>query len=168
MVAPATVPYPRRILCATDFSPSSRRALEHAVALARPARAEVTVLHVVPLPIPSVDSDDEPDWMPPGPGERSEGLERLRHFAEPAEAAGLSTRILLREGIPSEEILSAAAELHPDLIVMGTHGLRGLPRLLGSHAARVVRQAPCPVLTASLDEEAPEAARPSSATRGAP
>jgi len=141
---------PERILCATDFTPCSRRALEYAVALARPARAELAVLHVLPFPLPSVDSDDEPDWMPAGPGGRSEVLERMRRFAAPAEAAGLPTRLLVREGIPGDEILRVAADLEPDLIVMGSHGRRGLSRLLGSQAARVLHKAPCPLLTVSL------------------
>jgi universal stress protein A len=148
-------PYPTRILCTTDFTPFSRRALEYAIALARPAAAEITVLHVLPLPLPSVDSDDEPDWMPAGLGGRSEVLEQMRRFAEPAEAAGLRTRAVLRVGIPSDEILRAIAELEPDLLVMGSHGRRGLQRLVGSHAARVLRLAPCPVLTVSLLEGAP-------------
>jgi nucleotide-binding universal stress UspA family protein len=150
-----TLPYPTRILCTTDFTPFSRRALEYAIALARPAAAEITVLHVLPLPLPSLDSDDEPDWMPAGLGGRSEVLERMRRFAEPAEAAGLRTRAVLRVGIPSDEILRAIAELEPDLLVMGSHGRRGLQRLVGSHAARVLRLAPCPVLTVALPEGAP-------------
>ncbi len=72
MTSAATSPvrYPSRILCATDFSDFSRRALEYAIALARPVRSEITLLHVLLLPLPSLNSDDEPDWMPPGPGAR--------------------------------------------------------------------------------------------------
>jgi nucleotide-binding universal stress UspA family protein len=153
-------PYPTRILCATDFTPFSRHALEYAIALARPAAAEITILHVLPFPLPSIDSDDEPDWMPPGPGGRTEALEQLRRFAEPAEAAGLRARTLLRMGVPSDEILRAVTELEPDLVVMGSHARRGLERLIGSHAVRVLRLAPCPVLTVSLHEGAAPADTP--------
>lgn len=151
-MVPATdsLRYPIRILCPTDFTPFSRRALEYAIALARPAGAEITLLHVLLLPLPSSDTDDEPDWMPPGPGQRSTLLEQMRRFAEPADAAGLPIRLVLREGIPADEILSRAASLETDLIVMGSHGRRGFERwILGSHAGRVLRLAPCPVLTVS-------------------
>ncbi len=87
-------------------------------------------------------------------------LEQMRRFAEPAEAAGLTTRTLLRVGIPPDEILRAVAKLAPDLVVMGSHGRRGLERLVGSHAARVVRLAPCPVLTVTMREGAATAEQP--------
>lgn len=140
------VHYPRRILCPTDFTPFSRRALEHAIALARPVGGEITLLHVLLLPLPSIDSDDEPTWMPPGPSPRSELLQQMRCFTEPADAAGLATRLVLRDGVPGDEIVRAASALDADLIVMGSHGRRGLDRLLGSHAERVLRTAACPVL----------------------
>jgi len=139
--------YPQRFLCPTDFSPFSRRALQHAIALALPAKAEITLLHVALLPLPSIDSDDAPDWMPPERGARSELLEQMRLFANPAVAAGLTTHLLLREGYPGDEIVRTACALDTDVIVMGTCGRRGLQRLLGSHAEHVLRTARCPVLT---------------------
>jgi nucleotide-binding universal stress UspA family protein len=142
---------PTRILCPTDFSPHSRRALEYAIALARPLAAEIVVLHVCLLPIPCREADDNcVDWMPPERDLRSEMLERVRGFSAPADAAGLPTRLLLREGNPADEILQTARSLHSDLIVMGSHGRRGFERwILGSHAERVLRMATCPVLTIS-------------------
>jgi nucleotide-binding universal stress UspA family protein len=162
MTSAATSPvhYPARILCATDFSDFSRRALEYAVALARPVRGEITLLHVLLLPLPSVNSDDEPDWMPPGPGPRSELLERMRRFAAPAEAAGVTIRSELRDGLPGDEIVRAARTMDADLIVMGSHGRRGLGRVLGSHAERVLRTAPCPVLLACRSVDATPAEAP--------
>jgi nucleotide-binding universal stress UspA family protein len=110
MTSTATSPihYPTRILCATDFSDFSRRALEYAIAIARPVGGEITLLHVLLLPLPSIESDDEPDWMPPGPGPRSELLERMRRLARPAETAGLTIRRELRHGLPGDEIVRAA------------------------------------------------------------
>jgi nucleotide-binding universal stress UspA family protein len=140
------VHYPTRILCPTDFSDCSRRALEYAIALARPVRAEITLLHVLLLPLPSIDSDDEPDWMPPGQSAASELLEQMRCFAKPALAAGLTIRTVLRDGLPGDEIVRSALSIDTDLIVMGSHGHRGLDRLLGSHAEHVLRTAPFPVL----------------------
>jgi len=64
-------------------------------------------------------------------------------WSRPALRAGAR-----RIGSPAEEILRLAGEAHADLIVLGTHGRRGLSHfLLGSVAERVLRQAPCPVLT---------------------
>jgi universal stress protein A len=55
---------------------------------------------------------------------------------------------VLRDGVPAGEIVEAAAAERADMIVIGTHGRTGLGRfLLGSVAERVVRTAPCPVLT---------------------
>ena len=60
---------------------------------------------------------------------------------------------MLRQGFASEQILAAARELGADLIVMGTHGRRGVPRMLiGSAAEKVVRQSPIPVLIVRLSE----------------
>lgn len=162
MTATATSPisYPRRILCPTDFTPFSRRALEYAIALARPVGGEIVVLHVLLLPLPSVDSDDGLDWMPPEPSPLVELLQQMRRFADPAEAAGLATRLVLRDGLPGDEIVRAARSLETDLIVMGSHGRRGLDRLLGSHAERVLRTASGPVLLVGGSAEATPAEAP--------
>jgi nucleotide-binding universal stress UspA family protein len=151
--------YPRRILCPTDFSPGSRRALQYAIAVASPPRAEIVVLHVLQLPLPAEDTA-MPVWMPPEPGLRTALLERMARFAAPADAAGLVTRFELHEGDPADEILKATDELKADLIVMGSHGRRGVVRwVLGSHATRVRELATCPVLTVSgsLPEEEADA-----------
>ena len=139
-----------KILCPTDFSPFSRRALEYAIALAQPLRAEITFLHVCLMPLPYVANDYVTDWMPEEPSLTIQLHAQLRRFAAPAEAAGIRCEQLLREGDPADEILRAAASLDPDLIVMGSHGRRGLESwILGSHAERVLRTASCPVLTVS-------------------
>jgi len=140
---------PSHVLCPTDFSPFSRRALAYAIALARPASAKLTVLHVSPLRLPSAGDDVLPEWMPEVPSSATQLLDELRQFAEPARAAGLPTELLIRDGDPGDEIVRTARSLGVDLIAMGSHGRRGLQRLLGSHAERVLRSAPCPVLTVS-------------------
>lgn len=143
------IPVPSHVLCPTDFSPFSRRALAYAIALARPAAAKLTVLHVSPLPLPSADDDVLPEWMPDVPSSADQLLDELRRFAEPAHAAGLPTEMLMRDGDPGDEIVRTARSLGVDLIAMGSHGRRGFQRLLGSHAERVLRTAPCPVFTVS-------------------
>ena len=65
-----------------------------------------------------------------------------------ARAEGRAARSALRAGVPHHEIVALARDEHADLIVIGTHGRGGMSRLLlGSVADRVVRLAPCPVLT---------------------
>lgn len=150
----------RRILCPTDFSDFSRRALEHAVALARWYEADVTLLHVVPF-VPSTAT------FPPGvspltfePITHDRILEELKRFAEPVAAAGVRSDVVLRDGNATGEILDLAKTLPADLVVLGTHGRGGFERLvLGSVAEKVLRKACCPVLTVPLPaEEAPAAA----------
>lgn len=71
---------------------------------------------------------------------------RLHHFQTPGLNAGVKYRLV--QGEAADEILRLAQELDCDLIVMGTHGRKGLPRLLlGSVAEKVLREATCPVLT---------------------
>jgi nucleotide-binding universal stress UspA family protein len=122
--------------------------LRHAIAVGQAGGAELTILHVFLLPLPSVENDFPVDWMPAEPSLREEIYERLRVFSKPATDAGLKTRLVLVEGNPADEILTAARDHRIDLIVMGSHGRRGFQRfVLGSHAERVLRMAPCPVLT---------------------
>lgn len=142
----------RRILCPTDFSPFSLRALAYAVALARPARARIVLLHVCVLPLPDSGADYVPEWVTEEPGMRAQLLEKLRTFGRPALEAGLRVDLLLEEGNPADEILRAAASVNADLIVLGSHGRRGVEMwILGSHAERVVRSSTCPVLIVSGD-----------------
>jgi nucleotide-binding universal stress UspA family protein len=140
---------PAVILCPTDFGGHARHALAYAAALAGPANAAIALMHVTPLPLPSVEDDELPDWMPDGVSPGTLLLDEMQKLAAPLRAAGLTTHIHVREGVPGEEILRAASELDADLIAMGTHGRRGLRKLLGSHAEHVLRFATCPVLTVS-------------------
>jgi nucleotide-binding universal stress UspA family protein len=146
----------RRILCPTDFSSLSARALDHAIALAGWYDAGLTVLHVSPL-MPSVSGTSslaiDPITLEPRGRERM--VERVREFAAPALKAGLDTRCLLREGPIVADIVAQARQEGADLVALGTHGYGGLRRLLlGSVAEKVLRQAPCPVLTVAGAAEA--------------
>ena len=132
------------VLCPTDFSEFSRRAVEHAIALARCDGAKLTFLHVYPFlaPLPA----DAP-YFPSGLPLVAEMRARLV-----ADLGGTA------EGDPSEEILRQARTLTADLIVMGTHGRRGFDGwMLGSVADRVVHKARCAVLTVPRP---PEGAHP--------
>lgn len=73
---------------------------------------------------------------------------QLNRLANDAKKAGVRATTLLRDGDPVDQIVRAARSTRADLIVVGTHGRRGLPKFfLGSVAERVVATAPCPVLT---------------------
>jgi nucleotide-binding universal stress UspA family protein len=142
----------RRILCPLDFSRFSHHALEQAVALAREFGAEISALHVfafapVAETVPAVGSIPmEP--MRLAPPQRAALTAELREFAEGVEAEGVTIHRTLHEGSPETRIVEHAKAWKADLIVMGTHGRTGFERLLlGSVTEKVLRKAPCPVLT---------------------
>jgi nucleotide-binding universal stress UspA family protein len=151
----------RRILCPTDFSDCARRALEHAAALAGWYEARLTVLYVSSL-TPSVVGF--PPMVSPitlEPLSRERLLEQLRAFAGPALAAGVQCDFAIREGPAAREIAEEARACAADLVVIGTHGRGGFERLvLGSVTEKVLRKAPCPVLTVSPPAEGVVPRRP--------
>jgi nucleotide-binding universal stress UspA family protein len=128
-----------RILIATDFSLCSLHALGHGEELARKLGAEILLLHVEAVPVAGSQVVDV----------SHEAAERqLTATADRLRSYHLRVRTLLRTGAADEEILNAADAERASLIVMGTHGRKGVARvLLGSDAERVLRSAPCPVLT---------------------
>lgn len=148
----------RHILCATDLSHSSKDALRYAVALARETGAALTVLHVVepavtPTPWFTRYSDTEAEFARKVV-EREQAAARdvlATLVAEAQSGIGpeaLKPSLVVRVGVVSDVILSTAAEVGADLVVVGTHGRRGLQHLLlGSIAERIVRTSPVPVLT---------------------
>jgi nucleotide-binding universal stress UspA family protein len=140
----------KRILIATDFSPSSEAAWRMAASLASVYHAELLLLHVVALLYYDVayanvaGAEEE---------EQRRCTERLQAQARMAAAQGLTVVPLIRTGRPGETIADCARDEHVDLVVVGTHGRHGLNRLiLGSVAERVVRLAPCNVLTVRVKD----------------
>jgi nucleotide-binding universal stress UspA family protein len=132
----------RTILHPTDFSDRSAPAFALACSLARDHGARVIILHVIPPPgsHAEVIARQEPNSY------RAEASDRLYRVRAPDGTVDLDHR--LSDGDPGAEILRVAEDEGCDLIVMGTHGRTGLPRLLtGSVAEEVVRRAPCPMLT---------------------
>lgn len=137
------------ILVPIDFSDFSRRALEFAAAFATQFQASVVLVHVVePMAFP------ENCISLPAPTDDINGSlikaadDRLAAECRALEKQGIEVKPLSRLGRPYLEIADAARELGADLIVLATHGHTGLRHvLLGSTAERVVRHAPCPVLT---------------------
>jgi nucleotide-binding universal stress UspA family protein len=147
-----------QILCPVDLSDVSRHALDHARAFARWYRAGVTVLEVVWAGLPPIAF---PGAISGGPAvpvltdeQRAELTRELATFAGGEEHPG--ERLRIAEGPILPAILHAADGLPADLIVLGTHGLSGIDRLLlGSVTDKVLRTAPCPVLTIPPRETKP-------------
>jgi nucleotide-binding universal stress UspA family protein len=138
-----------RILCPTDLSDISRRAFDHGLALARFYRAEVELAYVVEplLPGPSAPAT-YPPWAILDPALRTRLENALAELARPARDLGVAARPVVHEGGVVAEIVARARDWPADLVVMGTHGRGGFEHLvLGSVTEKVLRKAPCPVLT---------------------
>ncbi len=156
----------KRICCATDFSEPSRIAMLEAAELARRFEGELELVHVhVPPPAMGTEVLATPIALPESaPAESAEALATWRDEAE--RLLGRTVRARLLAGEPASEILRHAREREIDLVVVGTHGRRGLRRLvLGSVAERIVREAPCAVVVGRrreqiVAEEIPEKAAP--------
>ena len=141
------MPRIERILCPVDFSETSRHAIEHAGAIAGWYGARLNVLHVyspIFMPVPGL----------PAPTNRVPDVERQRvhdeaeAFVRASGIADVDLDVCVAIGQPVAVVLERAATLATDLIVMGTHGASGFEHLiLGSVAEKVLRRAPCPVLT---------------------
>jgi nucleotide-binding universal stress UspA family protein len=134
----------KHILVATDFSEASRGAIEVAQEMVRDSGAVLTVTHTCELP--GFDAPGVPAEVltPLIEGARKKLDEALRPIRKEVPGASAALRI----GVPWEQILALAEEVRADLVIMGTHGRRGLAHaLMGSVAERVVRVAPVPVLT---------------------
>lgn len=151
----------KRILCPTDFSKFSFRAADYAVALAKHYDGEVHFVHVVPEVL--LHPDQYPYLVEPvrtEPEVRRRAHDRLDAFVALTRAEDIGSRFSVKEGSPVATLLSVAEEEDSDLICLGTHGREGVERLvLGSVTEKVLRKAPCPVLTISEPGEE-EAIRP--------
>jgi nucleotide-binding universal stress UspA family protein len=142
----------QRILWPTDFSTGAEHAFPYAAALAQWHEAELHLLNVR-----EGDEAARTDMTAKFPVS-TDALAPLLEGEEEASAVDLSALALVQEQVdapsPADAIVSYAEEQDVDLVVAGTHGRRGLQRLLiGSVAEELVRRAPCPVLAVRADEE---------------
>jgi universal stress protein A len=137
------------IVYATDFSESARPAEDEALLLARAFGDDVVFVHVATeTPLYGEGGLGMADVRGVYDAQRRWATDALTARVAAARAAGVCARFSLRVGTPPEEIVAAAAEEKARMIVVGTHGRSGLDRLLlGSVAERVIRRAPCPVVT---------------------
>jgi nucleotide-binding universal stress UspA family protein len=130
----------QNILVPIDFSDCSKKALEYAIPFAKQFGAELKLLHVVE-PYPAVPE------MGPYDCENIEDATRELEKLRKSFSNSVPCSVYVRTGPPQFEIAIAASELDADLIIISTHGRKGLARMfLGSTTEKVVRSAPCPVL----------------------
>ena len=138
-----------RILVPTDFSTCAEAAWSLARRLAGATGAELVLAHVLvetPLYAEGPFSMDRAQHV--YEAARKWGEEALEDWVAKSRSGGSGARAVMRTGVPYQEIVALADGEQADLIVIGTHGRGGIDRaLLGSVADRVVRLAPCPVLT---------------------
>ena len=134
----------KTILCPIDLGPNTGLTLDAARLLAEDSKAKLILFHVVPLPLEVVG---QPLLVEPLSFAQDEARARMEDLAKglglnvPCEAVAVI-------GDPPHEIIRAIDEHDADLVVMATHGRKGLSHFfLGSVAARVVRESPVPVLT---------------------
>jgi nucleotide-binding universal stress UspA family protein len=149
------MPAPSRILVPVDLSEGSLGLLNYAVQLARPFNASVDVINVWEPP-----QYVAPDLLVAAPGWNAQSLEQmamdtakkeLETLVRKVENPPVPLRVQVEVGEAASTVLRVAEEGKHDLIIMGTHGRRGLPRLLmGSVAQKVVSRSSCPVLTLHL------------------
>ena len=139
----------KKVLVPIDFSDYSKSALNYAVNFAKHFNAELFLIYVVEpviyppdfsmgqIAIPSIDLDMDK--------RANEELENLARKQIPKE---LSTKTIVKTGKPFVEIIDTAKQIDADIIIIATHGHSGVEHILfGSTAEKIVRKAPCPVLT---------------------
>ncbi len=138
----------KKILVPIDFSDYSLKALDYAIDFAAVTKAELFIVNVIePIVyptdftmgevVPTFESTIEVNFS-----------DQLKKIAEEKIGDKLKYHLLTKEGRPFLEIISAANETDADLIIIATHGHTGMEHILfGSTAEKVVRKAPCPVLS---------------------
>jgi nucleotide-binding universal stress UspA family protein len=137
-----------RILCPVDFSEPSARAYDSAQSLAQYYHVKLFLQHVVDFVLPSYAYYADAVYITElFETIRDEAQKQLQDFAKSQTRTGVEPECFVHEGGVTDSILSFAAARKVDLIVMGTHGLKGVDRAtLGSATEKVLRKAHCPVL----------------------
>jgi nucleotide-binding universal stress UspA family protein len=143
---------PKQILVPTDLSEGAEQALDYACALARTLGAQVHLLNVIGIPsfgVPELGLAMATTMIDQQVVDSQTAIDLLAQTKCNARVG----QVLVKTGDARDVINETAKQLGIDLIVMGTHGRRGISRaLLGSVAENVVRTAPCAVLTVRLRE----------------
>ncbi len=137
------------ILCPIDFSDASRKAVRYAHEFAVTMRAQIFLLNVVDIPIESILNNVQLDE-----DLEKSAQENLDVVKNELLSEGLRVESAVKIGDPAEVIIDHTAKLDVNLIIMGSHGKKGLSRLImGSVAETVLRNADCPVLIVKKHEK---------------
>jgi nucleotide-binding universal stress UspA family protein len=139
----------RKVLIPIDFSDYSKKALGYCVDFAKKFNAEITLVYVIEPAIYPADLSMGQMVIPQPEIDHTENSKKeLEELAKTEIGNQLSYNTTVKTGKPFIEIIETASEIDADLIIMSTHGHTGVEHLLfGSTAEKVVRKAPCPVLT---------------------
>lgn len=137
----------KKILCPIDHSDCSKEALRYAVSFAMKDEAKLYLLHVID--IRSFDeSIDAMSKQIPDDETLNQLKTKLLDCIPEEIRSGMDVEAIVVQGIPFAEIISTARKENIDMIVIGSHGRTGIAHImLGSVSEKVVRKAPCPVLT---------------------
>ena len=142
----------KTILFPTDFSNGARAALDYALSLARDYKARLILLYVI-------QDVSIAEWYIPSTLSVADLIEDMQKsawkemdkWAEEAAAKVKDVEKVVVRGVPFVEVIKVAKDRSVDMIVIGTHGRTGIDHMLfGSTAEKVVRKAPCPVLTVRI------------------
>jgi nucleotide-binding universal stress UspA family protein len=138
----------KRILVPVDFTETSDKALEYAAELDKKFDSAITVVHAYQIPVYGFPDGAYIATADIATQIANVAQTRLDALREAYKNRGVALSVVLRDGVAWEEINAVASEVSAALIVIGTHGRRGLARaLLGSVAENVIRTATVPVLT---------------------
>lgn len=147
----------KKILVPTDFSENSKPAIRLAISFAKKFNSQVHFLNVRPPELfpfySALQAGDQNEREQDEKRGVLEQKEELKKFIKRYNLTGLRTKFIVKSGPPYKEIILTAREVGAGLIVLGAHGKAGASGImLGSVAEKVVRQAPCPVLTVKPKE----------------
>jgi nucleotide-binding universal stress UspA family protein len=139
----------KSILVPIDFSDYSRSALKYAVEIAKFFKAKMCLIYVIePIVYPSDFSMGQVSIPAIDHDSFNRSQEELKKLADEEIGSTVEVEVIIKSGKPFVEINECASEKDIDLIIIATHGNTGVEHLLfGSTAEKVVRKAPCPVLT---------------------
>lgn len=141
-----------KILCPVDFSDSSRRALDNAIHLSRKFKAHLYVLNIV-APVPVDIARLKIDVETVEQSVATEQLAAFEKFFDDFEFTGVEWSSMDRMGDPAHEILRCIDEVDADLLIMGTHGRKGINRFfMGSVTEKVIREVPCSFITTKTED----------------
>ncbi len=142
------MPAIKKIVCALDLSQHSSLVADYAVTMAKAFDAEIIAVYAAPALTQYVGFHVPPSSIENFVGEIITGAEKTMETFVAENFSGIKASGKVVNGYAAEEILGLAESVGADLIIMGTHGRKGIDRLLfGSVAEKVVKTSPVPVMT---------------------